>query len=344
MNPRKLSIEDFYNLPPGIPVIDVRSPSEYLSGHIPGAVNVPLFSDEERKQVGTLYKNSGKEAAVYLGLDITGPRMSFFLKALKRSIHGKQAVLHCWRGGRRSAAMAFLCSLADYDTLIIDGGYKAYRKFIRNRFAQEAKIVVLSGKTGSGKTEILHHLEGMGEQVIDLEGLARHKGSVFGHLGQECQPSNEQFENNLFEVWRRIDFTRPVWIENESRSIGSVSIPDPLFLKMMQSPALNIELSFDLRHRRLVREYGGYGRDRLSSAVMKIGKRLGGHETRLCLDALAKGDVLQAVSLVLSYYDKTYVKGLNERKPQSWIHLELAHDNAEMNARRILDAYRKSDL
>ena len=199
------------------PVIDVRSPSEFLKGHIPGAFNIALFDDEERRKVGTLYKNSGKESSVLLGLDLVGPKMSGFVKAASRIALEREVLLHCWRGGMRSSGMAWLFETAGFKVSVLEGGYKAYRRFIRRKLEENIKLVVLGGKTGSGKSDILDHLAQSGEQVIDLEGIAHHKGSAFGAFGQESQPTTGHFENNLYHELNKFDLNLPVWVEDESR-------------------------------------------------------------------------------------------------------------------------------
>ena len=205
MNPDKnLNVPDFLSLSSTIPVIDVRSPSEYKAGHIPGAYNIPLFDDKEREIVGTLYKKEGRSKATLKGLQLTGPSMHSKLETALKLAKDNKLLVHCWRGGMRSEAMAWLFSLGDIDTQILDGGYKSYRHFIIDRLSEKRKYIVLGGLTGSGKTEILNYMKNTGHQVVDLEGIACHKGSAFGSLGQSDQPSSEHFANLLYQELKRL--------------------------------------------------------------------------------------------------------------------------------------------
>jgi tRNA 2-selenouridine synthase len=190
----RISASEFLDLCKVFSAIDVRSEKEYGHGHIPGAVNLPLFSDEERVVIGTIYKNSGREASVLKGLEIAGPKLAGFVKKLHKITDQKDILVHCWRGGMRSESMAWLFGQAGYKAHVLEGGYKAYRRFIREELSRPLTYIILGGLTGSGKTELLHMLGRAGEQILDLEKLACHKGSVFGGLGQPGQPANEQFE------------------------------------------------------------------------------------------------------------------------------------------------------
>ena len=206
----KLDIKDFLNKNREITVVDVRSPIEYNQGHIPGSINLPLFSDEERKQVGTVYKKSGFNSSLLLGLKITGPKLDSFVKKAKEIALNKELLIHCWRGGKRSESMAWLFDLSGIKTSVLIDGYKAYRTYLRKEFEKPANIIVLGGMTGSGKTDILIEIIKQKHQVLNLEGLANHKGSAFGSIGQEDQPTTEQFENNIYEQWLDLDFSKPM--------------------------------------------------------------------------------------------------------------------------------------
>jgi tRNA 2-selenouridine synthase len=334
----RITAAEFLALARTLPVIDVRSEKEYTQGHIPGALNLPLFNNEERAVVGTLYKNSGRETSVLKGLELVGPKLVDFVKQLHKITDQKQILVYCWRGGMRSESMAWLFQVAGYEVYILEDGYKAYRHFIREQFSLPANIIILGGLTGSGKTELLHQLGQMGEQILDLEKLACHKGSVFGGLGQPGQPTNEQFENNIFAAWGKINFSRPVWIEDESRMIGNVSIPDPLVEQMNRAAMIKVETGREQRIRRLVGEYSEVEKQDLQLAVMKISEKLGGTNTKTALASLDNGDFYAVAGLVLSYYDKTYAHSVLKRENQE-IHTVLLKSNDPVkNAALILEA------
>lgn len=343
---RTEEISGFLNLKAEMPLIDVRSPGEYAIGHIPGAVNIPLFSDEERAKVGTLYKQSGKEAALFLGLDFVGPKMSGFIKKLKSLIRGKtnKAALYCWRGGMRSSSMAWLFSTAGFDATLLQGGYKAYRTYIRQQSGSGAPIFVLGGMTGSGKTEVLHQLQKMGQQVIDLENLAHNKGSVFGYLGQPPQPTNEQFENLLFEEWSKLDPSKPVWLEDESRSIGAVGQPPVFFDRMKLSPLILLRVPSEIRVKRLLEEYTGFDKMLLQEALEKISRPLGGEGIAEARKEIQEGDFAPAIRLVLKYYDKTYEKALQKFNQREITELHSETGDAEANANMILSHLRNRQM
>jgi len=296
--------------------IDVRSPGEYAQGHIPGAYNIPLFGDAERAIVGTLYSKAGTDAAILKGLEMALPKSASFLEYLRTVANDKHILLHCWRGGMRSASMAELFGKAGFDVDILTGGYKAWRRFIREELAKPAKIVVLGGATGSGKTELLHALAQKGEQVIDLEGLSCHKGSVFGALGQKPQPTNEQFENDLFAEWNKLDVDKPVWIEDESRMIGKITLPDPVVEKINQGLLICLDVGKAERINRLIEDYAGFDKDALTRAVLQIRDRLGGARVNEVLAALKENRFEIVTDILLDYYDKAYRFAIQRRKNQ----------------------------
>ena len=300
-------------------ILDVRSPGEFEKGHIPGAHSFPLFTDEERAQVGTLYSKSGREAAYFAGLDIVGPKMSQFVKKALRLAPKHQLLIHCWRGGMRSASMAWLLQSAGFDVKLLNGGYKSYRAYIRESFNIPAKLIVLSGMTGCGKTEILHEITKKGAQVLDLEGIANHKGSVFGHLGQNPQPSTEQYENNLAQIWRSFDFSKPVWIEDESRNVGGVSIPDPLYAQMNKATVIRIDFPKEYRISRLVAEYAGIDDEEIAMSLQKIKDSLGNKNVKDLLQLLSEQQYASFVDKILDYYDESYDYSL---KRKAFFHIE----------------------
>jgi len=323
------------------PIIDVRSEKEYLQGHIPGAFNLPLFNNEERAVVGTLYKNSGREASVLKGLELAGPKLADFVKQLHKITDQKKILVHCWRGGLRSESMAWLFQVAGYEVSVLECGYKTYRRFIRERLSQPANIIVLGGLTGSGKSELLHQLGQKGKQVLDLEALACHKGSVFGGLGQSCQPTNEQFENDIFAAWEKLNPSSPIWIEDESRMIGNVSIPDPLFEQMSRAVMIKVETAREQRIRRLVDEYSKVEKQDLQRAILKISEKLGGTNTKTAEAAIDAGDFDTVAGLALSYYDKTYTHSILKRENPEIHPVSIESNDPVKNAALILET-RKS--
>jgi tRNA 2-selenouridine synthase len=318
-------------------VIDVRSEKEYLQGHIPGAFSLPLFNNEERSIVGTLYKNSGKESSVLKGLEFAGPKLADFVKQVHKITNQKMLLMYCWRGGMRSESMAWLFQVAGYEVSVLKNGYKAYRHFIREGLSKPANIIVLGGLTGSGKTELLHLLGKMGEQVLDIENLACHKGSVFGGFGQPDQPTNEQFENDIYDAWRQFDLTKTLWIEDESRMIGNVSIPDPLLEQISRAVMIKVELGKEQRLHRLVDEYSKVDIYDLQRAIMRISERIGGANTYKSLAALETGDFETVAGLALSYYDKTYEHSVLKRKNQKILKVSLESQDLVKNAELILE-------
>lgn len=338
MIPQKINVIRFLELSEITPIADVRSPSEFNSGHIPGAVNIPLFDDKERAAVGTKFKKEGRLPAILEGLKYTGPAMSTKLEnALKIAKNGKLLV-HCWRGGMRSEALAWLFSLGDIKTEVLDGGYKSYRHYILESLSVKRKMIVLGGMTGSSKTHILKYLKTTGQQVVDLEGLANHKGSAFGALGQPAQPSTEQFANILFNDWKQLSSDLPVWVEDESRNIGSVFMPDSFYLNMQDTPAVILMMNIKTRLLRLMEEYSTYSPESLKTSVLKISKRLGGDKTKDAIDAIEKGDFAKAIELVLYYYDKAYLFGLKKKKSKNIIYVNADTDDIETNALKVLEA------
>ncbi|MBS0622544.1 MAG: tRNA 2-selenouridine(34) synthase MnmH [Verrucomicrobia bacterium] len=294
-------------------IVDVRSPSEFAQGHIPGSASLPLFSDQERAQVGTLYKRNSPLEAYQLGLGIVAAKAEQFIEAAYHLSAGAPLKLYCARGGLRSHSSAKLLQLAGLTCSTLPGGYKAYRKEVRETFLRSFDLRILGGFTGSGKTALLYELEKKGEAILDLEALAHHKGSSYGHLGKLPQPSQEHFENVLAEKLRALCPSTPLWIEDESRMIGSCQIPEPLFQQMRQAPLFFVQRSFEERVAYLLDEYGSLPSDALKQATSRIMKKLGGERTDQALKALERGAVKEAISLILPYYDKTYLHCLKRR-------------------------------
>lgn len=335
---QKVNILSFLELAETIPIVDVRSPSEFCQGHIPGAVNIPLFEDKERELVGTKYKKEGRLPAILEGLKHAGPSLeSKLLQALKLAKEGNLLV-HCWRGGMRSEALAWLFSMGDIDVTVLEGGYKAYRRYILDKLSEKRKMIVLGGMTGSSKSHILRYLGSAGHQVLDLEKLANHKGSAFGALGQPPQPTTEQFGNFLFKEWTQSDPGRPVWIEDESRNIGSVFLPDQFYLNMQDTPVIVLVIDINTRFPRLMEEYSKYPPESLKASILKITKRLGGDNTRDAIEAVEKGNIEKAIEIALNYYDKAYLFGLKKKESKNIIYVNTDSDDIELNAFKVLEA------
>ncbi|OFY84652.1 MAG: tRNA 2-selenouridine(34) synthase MnmH [Bacteroidetes bacterium RIFCSPLOWO2_12_FULL_35_15] len=333
--PTPINIHDFIELSKEHPIFDVRSPGEYNYGHIPGAISLPLFTDEERAVIGTAYKKESREAAVNKGLAFFGPKMKELATTAKKSTKGTIFLVHCWRGGMRSASVAWLLELYGFKVYLLIGGYKSYRHFVLESFSEDRKIVILGGRTGSGKTIILKELEKLGEQIIDLEQLAHHKGSSFGALGETPQPTQEMFENELFLQLQQTDKNKTVWLEDESNRIGSMVIPSSLFDKMRACKNVFIDLPFEIRSQYLTEEYGKFKPEDLKDAIKRIEKRLGGLATKTALEAIDSGNIKHAFELCLIYYDKTYTYGKNKRNPESVINCTFEKLEASVIAEGI---------
>ena len=332
-----IKIESFISLSARFPVIDVRAPSEFRQGHIPGALNIPLFDDHERKVVGTAYKQINKEAAMYAGLDFAGKKLVRLAKEGER-VAGKNKTLlvHCWRGGMRSKSMVWLFETMGITCYLLEGGYKSYRTYVREVLAYPLNLLVIGGRTGSGKTAILHHLKKAGEQMIDLEGLAHHKGSAFGALGEPDQPSTEQFENELCRQIFTLDPEKVCWIEDESRNVGKCVIPIELYSRMKETDLVFLDISRELRARHLVGDYAQYEQEDLRACVRKIEKRLGGDRTREALDSIDQEDYYQTAMITLHYYDKAYMFSL-EKNHERYRILSSADVDPVKNAELLIN-------
>lgn len=319
------------------PILDVRAPTEYTKGHIPGAISVPLFEDEERAAVGTLYKQIGRADAVLKGLELVGPKLADFVRQAAVLAPNKKIRVHCWRGGMRSESLGMLWEKAGFDVQLLQGGYKAFRQHTRQLFSQDWKLHVLSGPTGSGKTDVLKALADQGAQVIDLEGLACHKGSAFGGIGLQAQPTTEHFENLLFDALSQLDPNQPVWVEDESIGIGRIFVPKPFHDQMKMAPVWVIEIPRALRIDRLVREYAlPQVKSELAAALERIKKRLGDLQYRQALKALEQEDFATGAEIALHYYDRAYAKSLDQRPNHSIHRIPFSQDLPSQAATRLL--------
>ncbi len=374
---QKLTIQDFLKLAETNPVFDVRSPGEYDHAHIPGAYNLPLFTDAERAVVGTVYKQQGKQPAIKIGLDYFGVKMkaiveavednvscySLKFKELQKSKHFQRittndqqetgnVLVHCWRGGMRSAGIAWLLDLYGFKVYTLIGGYKAYRKWVREQFETPHQLTVLGGYTGSGKTLVLHQMREAGFPVVDLEALANHKGSAFGAVADNAQPSQEMFENLLAEslfdnhcllasAYNNNEqlANNNAFIEDESQRIGDLKIPDAFWKQMRSSNILFLDIPFEERLNYLTAEYGKKEKEKLVNSIIRIQKRLGGLEAKNAINFLLEDNHKECFRILLKYYDKWYEKALyNRENPVELINKISAENvNAKTNAGLLLN-------
>ena len=359
---QRITIEDFLALAEQHPVLDVRSPGEYQHAHIPGAYSFPLFSDEERKIVGTTYKQVSRESAIKAGLDFFGPRMRTYIdkaeeilvsrpvKPEEKGGPSRTLLVHCWRGGMRSTAIAWLLDLYGFKVYSLIGGYKKYRHWVIDTYSSPIPLSILGGFTGSGKTYVLQQLGAAGQPILDLEALACHKGSAFGNIGMPQQPSQEHFENLLAHSLNGLGIRpgsvytgTPIIIEDESQRIGLVNIPQVFWNLMRSSAVFFLEIPFEERLSHILEEYGQLDRIALREAILRIQKRLGGLETKTALAAMDEGDTASCFRILLTYYDKWYLKGLHNRDGLEQLLHRLPCDGvrAEENARKVLGSLKR---
>lgn len=340
--PQYLNPEAFYEQSEGKIILDVRSPGEYNQGHIKGSISFPLFTDEERAEVGTLYKQKGKETAMLKGLEFVGVKMAEMVEKALSFSKGQTIYLHCWRGGMRSGSVAQLLAYTGIPVKVLEGGYKAYRQYVLEYFMnKDYHLLVLGGKTGSGKTEILKELREKGEQVIDLEGLANHRGSAFGNILLPAQPRSEHFENLIFAELFKMNPLKPIWVESESRTIGNVFVPDGFWNKMLTAPLFIIEIPESIRISRLVKEYSPADKTVILESLGKIERKLGGVAFQQAKEAFEQGNLSEATALVLKYYDKTYHHSTSLRKPTSLTSLTFTQESVTEIADSLIQAKMK---
>lgn len=337
----KHSIDAFISRKNDHPLIDVRSPGEFDTGHIPGSINIPLLNDEERIKVGTSYKQKGRIPAIELGFDLVGPRLGDMIREIKEKVPGDEAILYCWRGGMRSNNMAWLLNTIGIDCQVLEGGYKAYRNYGKNKFSEYPTVYIIGGFTGSNKTKVLDALTDMDEQVLDIEAIARHRGSSFGAIGQEAQLANEQFENQLIHQWLSFDPEKAIWIEDESKILGSNHLPEPLYQRIRNSPVYKLEISKKQRAQNLVEDYGQLSKDDLEKAIRRIERRLGGQNMQEAVVALETGDLVKVAEIALSYYDKTYAFGLSKRDASTITIVEPRSNSPYEKAKQLLELVQK---
>ena len=312
-------------------IIDVRSPSEFIEDHVPGALNLPVLSDDERARVGTLYKNTSPFAARRLGAGLVSANVACHLSG---DLSGKdkdfRPLIYCWRGGERSAAMATVLSSIGWHPHLLEGGYKAYRSFVRESFAglleQSPLFRVIAGLTGSGKTLLLERLKNIGEQVIDLEAIAAHRGSALGEEPGQSQPGQKRFESILLECLISLDCNRPIYIESESSRIGHLQIPDVMWALMKEAPVIEVSVPRQARAAYLLNAYPHFTGDAdLLNEKLEPVRRL--QSTALFAqwgEWISRGEFLEFVQSILEHhYDPAY------RRSREKTYME-AHDTLAM--------------
>ena len=338
----RVPVESFLDNNQNIPLIDVRSPREFKKGHIVSAKNIPLFTDEERHEIGIIYKQLGRIKAISRGLEFVGQRMQELVdKAIAIAPDQNSRKVYCWRGGMRSEKTAWLFELGGLKCNVLAGGYKAYRNKQITDFSNIDNLFVLHGSTGCGKTEILSKLTELGEQVIDLEKLANHRGSAFGYLGKGNQPTSQQFQNDIHSVLTKFNLKNRIWVEAESKRIGSCSLPDALWLKMKDATTVEIKVESEERIQRIIKEYGFFPKEMLIESIRCISERLGNKRLKKALTLLENNDLESTVSILLDYYDRSYEFTRKKFREDSFLTINTTTGDAETNAKELLQKIEK---
>ncbi len=330
-----VNIADFLSLRHTLPVVDVRSEAEFEQGHILNAVNIPLLNNAERVAVGTTYKQLGQADAIATGFRLVGPRLADLIESSRRI--GDELLVHCWRGGMRSANFCRFMEMTRVKTHQLEGGYKSYRHAALESFKKPFTFIAISGYTGSGKSEILRAVADHGEQIIDLEKIARHKGSVFGGLMMPQQPTTEQFQNNLFEAILKLDPGKRIWIEDESIAIGKIFLPHDLWIRMTTSSLFEIMVQKETRIERLVAEYGMADSNDFLEAMTKIARKLGGQHFNAAKEKLLARDMSSVIDILLTYYDKAYRNGLEKKKARIKLYSSWNGTDVHVYARQLIN-------
>lgn len=339
---REISPNDFNELKCTL-VIDVRSPCEHEVESIPNSINVPLLSNDERAAVGTIYKEQGEMAARRYALKLIAPKIPSIIEdiwSLRR--HGQATVVYCWRGGLRSEAVASVLSIAGIDCFRLSGGYKAWRGKVIADFENDVfpfHPVVLHGLTGCGKTEILNALKKLGQQVLDLEMLANHRGSVFGGLGLGEQPTQKNFDASVWTSLRDFD-DRIVFLEGESRKVGQLRLPDCVFKRIQEGMPILVTGSLQKRAERIASDYLNSGANserelaRGLELLTHLRERLGAKLVAHLHELIESGDVLEAVKVLLvDYYDPLYSRQIEKARP---FLLEVEGDDIALATEQIV--------
>lgn len=294
--------------------IDVRSPAEYTGGHIPGAVNIPIFNDEERAKVGTIYRQVSVEDAKHLGLSVVSAKLPNIIEQIRQlSKDDQKVIVYCWRGGMRSKSIVSVLEMMGISALQLMGGFKAYRQYVLDRLKQyEVKpmIVVLCGSTGIGKTSIIKQLAERAIPVIDLEYLANHRGSAFGQIGLGKSATAQNFDAYLLKELDELNNKPYIVVECESKRIGNVYLPEGLFNAMQQGKKILVSANIEVRVDRLMEEYlDNYNSnaDAIVASIASLRRRLGNKKTDILISQFKAGQIREVVkTLLIEYYDPMY--------------------------------------
>ena len=324
-------------------LIDVRSPDEYYKGHVPNSINIPIFNNEERSIIGKKYKIFGREIAVREGFKIIENKIENIIKKFKlikkeflnstidKFSNDKNIKIYCARGGMRSQSMLWLLEKFNYRCVTLKGGYKTYRNWVLNSFENKKKIIVIGGKTGTRKTKILNKLKSLDYQILDFESLANHRGSSFGGLGMNKQPTNEQYENLIAEDLDKFNKNNFIFVEAESPNIGKNRIPHELYKQMKNSKRIEIIRDEKIRIKELINTYSKYHKNDLKESVYKISKRLGPQRTKSAIDSIDNEDWENVCKSVLDYYDRCYEHELKDKEDIKILDMELKTDSEIIN-------------
>ena len=285
-----------------------------------------------------MYKQGGRDAAIAWGWARVQPRLTELVTQARLLVPGQCAVVHCARGGLRSRSVAWLLSQAGMQVITLRGGYKSIRRQVLAVNDAPYTLLVLSGHTGSGKTAVLHALAARGEQVLDLERLAHHKGSAFGALGEAPQPSNEYFENQIATELAALDSSKRIWVEDESLRIGNCAVPAVFWNRMRSSTVVRLEIPAAARLAFSLATYGQHHVAELKDAVRRVEKRLGGLRVKQANQFLDDGELTGAAAIMLEYYDQCYSHSLAKRVEGVIVRVAVESTDAQANADAVLHA------
>ncbi|MCG2584676.1 tRNA 2-selenouridine(34) synthase MnmH [Massilia sp. TS11] len=297
-------------------IIDVRSPDEFAEDHIPGAINLPVLDNEERARVGTIYKQQSPFEAKKIGAALVARNIGMHIEQqLLDKPRDWKPLIYCWRGGNRSGSMATVLSRIGWPVVQLDGGYKAYRTALLQALDQlpPLQFRAVCGTTGCGKSRLLNVLESIGAQVLDLEGIAVHRGSVLGNVPDAPQPPQKWFESMLWDKLRHFDPALPVFVESESKKVGSLRVPDALMEAIRQAPVISLQLSHEKRVQLLMEDYRHFIADPAAlNRQLDCLVKLHGRAKIDAWHALANsGQMAQLVGeLLVDHYDPAYLKSI----------------------------------